>query len=325
MPQLDLFDETPALPPQAARLAPKLHALADRDIYFGTSSWKYPGWIGSIYSPDHYETRGKFSKAKFESDCLAEYARTFPTVCGDFAFYQFPSPAYWRDLFDAVPSGFRFGLKAPEDITAAVWPKHARYGSKGGQANVHFLDVLAFKTLFAARLKPYMDKLGPIIFEFGTFNKSTFPRPDDFYEALAPFLGSLPKGFQYAVEIRNSEYLTPAYLAMLADHNVAHTFNAWTRMPTLPDQAAIPEAFTADFVVVRALLARGRAYENAVRDLEPYEQIKEPDEVSRAGLVTIARNSLHQKKHAYLFINNRLEGNSPSTIEAVVSMLGEST
>jgi hypothetical protein len=35
-------------PEQAARLAPKLNALAERDIYFGTSSWKYEGWVGFV-------------------------------------------------------------------------------------------------------------------------------------------------------------------------------------------------------------------------------------------------------------------------------------
>jgi hypothetical protein len=61
--------------PQAARLAPKLRALAKRGIYFGTSSWKYEGWLGSIYSGDRYVTRGKFSKAKFEENCLTDTPR----------------------------------------------------------------------------------------------------------------------------------------------------------------------------------------------------------------------------------------------------------
>jgi len=75
------------LPPQAARLAPKLQALAERGIYFGTSSWKYEGWLSTIYSPERYTTRGKVSMKKFEETCLTEYARTFSTLCGDFAFY----------------------------------------------------------------------------------------------------------------------------------------------------------------------------------------------------------------------------------------------
>ena len=85
------------IPPQAARLAPKLRALADRGIYFGTSSWKYDGWLGSMYRQDRYITRAKFSNAKFEENCLTEYAETFPTVCGDLTFYQFPSEQYWAN------------------------------------------------------------------------------------------------------------------------------------------------------------------------------------------------------------------------------------
>src|SRR5438105_3172902 len=91
-------------PPQAARLRPKLRALAEHGVYFGTSSWKYEGWLGSVYSPQRYATRGKFSKRKFEAECLAEYARTFPTVCGDFAFYQFPTAESWRGLFEDTPA-----------------------------------------------------------------------------------------------------------------------------------------------------------------------------------------------------------------------------
>jgi hypothetical protein len=63
----------------------------------------------------------------------------------------------------------------------------------------------------------------------------------------------LPKGPRSAVEIRNPEYFGPAHFGTLADHNVAHVFNAWTRMPELSDKAMIEEAFIADFAVVRAL------------------------------------------------------------------------
>jgi Protein of unknown function DUF72 len=129
------------LPPQAARLAPKLRYLAERGVYFGASSWKYEGWLGSIYSEDRYLTRGKHSKKKFEETCLTEYARTFPTVCGDFAFYQFPSAEYWDRLFSQTPRNFLFGLKVPEDITVSTWPKHARYGARAGHDNEHFLDA----------------------------------------------------------------------------------------------------------------------------------------------------------------------------------------
>ena len=188
------------IPPQASRLAPKLRALADQGVYFGTSSWKYDGWVGSIYSGDRYVTRGKFSKAKFEENCLTEYAQTFPTVCGDLTFYQFPSEQYWAKLFDATPKEFIFGFKVPEDITVETWPKHARYGKRAGLANEHFLNAEALEQFFTSRLKRYGKQVGPLIFEFGTFNKKTFPTPADFLAVLDPFLKALPEGFRYAVD-----------------------------------------------------------------------------------------------------------------------------
>ncbi len=320
LPFRDEDDEEPRAP-QAARLAPKLKALAEKGVYFGTSSWKYEGWLGSIYQPERYTTRGKFSQKKFEAECLSEYAETFSTVCGDFAFYQFPTPDFWKRLFDATPSSFLFGFKVPEDITVTRWPKHARYGTRSGQENPHFLDAKLFQMLFTRRLAPYADRVAVLIFEFGTFPRSVFPTPADFLARLDPFLAALPTGFRYAVEIRNPEALGAEYLDVLARHGVAHVLSAWTRMPELGVQADLPGVFTADFAVVRALLSHGQTYENAVRSFEPYQSIQEPDPGVRDALQRIAERSLQRKKPAFLFVNNRLEGHSPTTIESVVDRL----
>jgi hypothetical protein len=48
--------------------------LAGKGVYIGTSSWKYAGWFGQLYSPARYEYRGKVAKTRFERDCLNEYA-----------------------------------------------------------------------------------------------------------------------------------------------------------------------------------------------------------------------------------------------------------
>jgi uncharacterized protein YecE (DUF72 family) len=316
---MDLFGDD--IPAQAIRLAPRLRALADRGVYFGTSSWKYDGWVGSIYSADRYTTRGKFSKAKFEENCLTEYVSTFPTVCGDLTFYQFPTEQYWAKLFDATPGNFIFGFKVPEDITVETWPKHARYGKRAGLSNEHFLNAKALEQFFTSRLERYGKQVGPLIFEFGTFNKQTFPMPADFLAVLDPFLGSLPTGFRYAVEIRNENYLSPRYFDVLASHNVAHVLNAWTRMPALADQAQLPGVFTADFAVVRALLRRGRPYDKAVETFQPYDRLQEPNDSAREGMRMVAQRAMHERKDAFLFVNNRLEGNAPSTIEAVIEQV----
>jgi uncharacterized protein YecE (DUF72 family) len=318
-PTLPLFDLEDEPPPQAARLAPLLRGLADEGIYFGTSSWKYEGWLGSIYSPDKYNVRGKFSRKKFEAECLSEYAATFPIVGGDFSFYQFPTDAYWQRLFGESPRSLRFVFKVPEEITVATWPGHARYGVRAGEPNEHFLDPALFADAFARPLALYRDRVAALVFEFGTFPKKTFSLPADFIARLDRFLKALPEGLRYSVEIRNPEYLCPDYFAVLKARNVAHAFNAWTRMPALDEQVQLPDAHTADFTVVRALLRKGRVYEDAVKLFSPYAQLQQPDEASRNGLRRLVDRGRRQRTPTFLLVNNRLEGNAPGTIEAIAA------
>jgi hypothetical protein len=89
-------------------------------------------------------------------------------------------------------------------------------------------------------------------------------------------------------------------------------------MPDLKTQANLDGVFTADFNAVGALLTRGRTYEKAVQTFEPYKLVQEPDETAKDAMRQIAERSIRQRQPASLFVNNRLEGNAPSTIEAVV-------
>ncbi|MBL0160674.1 MAG: DUF72 domain-containing protein [Bryobacterales bacterium] len=299
-------------------LAGRLKSLAARGVYFGTSSWKYEGWLGSIYTPERYNTRGRFSRKKFESDCLAEYAETFPIVCGDFSFYQFPSESYWQRLFATAPPGLRFAFKVPEEITVKEWPKHARYGARAGNGNESFLNSHLFDAAFLRPLAPYKDRVAAMIFEFGTMGKRHYESVTPFAEELHAFLRALPPEWRYSVEIRNKEFLAAPYFEVLRENRTAHVFNAWTRMPELPEQIAMPEAYTADFTIARALLRHGRSYEQAVAQFQPYDRTQDPNPGAREGLKELMERALAAGQPALMFVNNRLEGNAPSTIQAVV-------
>lgn len=315
-----LFDEQLAFDRDA--LAGRLANLACQRVFIGGSSWKYEGWLGQIYDRDLYLHRGKFSKTAFEANCLREYATVFPAVCGDFAFYQFPREEFWRKLFAQVPAAFQFGFKVPEQITCKTFPMHLRYGAQAGLENPSFLDSRLFLDAFLRPLIPYHANTGVLIFEFGTFSKTTFGGVDQFLKQLDPFLADLPPGFRYAVEIRNAEFLTPDYLACLRAYNVAHVFNAWTRMPELPAQLAVPDSITADFLVCRALLRRGRPYEEAVKKFQPYDDVRDPNPSARQGLREIIQIAKREKRTAFVFVNNRLEGNSPGTIVSITDDSG---
>ena len=138
----------------------------------------------------------------------------------------------------------------------------------------------------------------------------------EFTDRLASFLDGLPHRFRYAVEIRNPEFLyEPAYLQMLRGFRVAHVFNAWTRMPSLCEQMRRPGI---DFTVVRALLTRGRAYEQAVRRFSPYRELQERNPDVRTAVRDILIRTQRRGETAYIFVNNRLEGNAPTTIHEIL-------
>jgi uncharacterized protein YecE (DUF72 family) len=300
------------------RLAESVARLARERIYIGTSSWKYEGWLDQIYTRSNYLHHGRFSKRAFEAECLKEYSGIFPTVCGDFAFYQFPGEDFWERLFRQAPPGFRFAFKIPEQITCRRFPTHPRYGPQAGLDNLSFLDFFLLREAFLQPLERYQDRISTLIFEFGAFAKGVFSDVREFVELLDPFLAALPRSFRYAVEIRNEEFLAPEYFECLRAHGVAHVFNAWARMPELGEQIAVPEAFTSDFLVSRALLRRGRKYEEAVRQFSPYTEIQDPNPETRAALRELIERARQARRSAYIYVNNRLEGNAPSTIMAIV-------
>src|SRR5258708_3944869 len=93
--------------------------------------------------------------------------------------------------------------------------------------------------------------------------------------------------------------------------------NAWARMPALGEQLAIPDVFTTDFTVVRALLRQGRPYEQAVQQFEPYQEIRDENPEARDALRRVIQRMKEERRAAHIFVNNRLEGNAPETIRAV--------
>ncbi len=310
-----LFEEPSQFDRQG--LIARLASLAAENILIGTSSWKYEGWIGQIYSRQRYMTRGRFSQKRFNDECLNEYAETFPIVCGDFSFYQFPSPDYWRKLFGSAPSKLQFAFKAPEDVTVKQFPRHPRCGPRAGDDNSSFLDAALFQSGFLDLLTPYQPRVATLIFEFGSFARQCYPDVGAFLQELDPFLAALPRDFRYAVEIRNPEFLSPEYFACLRSHGVAHVFNAWTRMPEIGVQMNLQDVNTANFSVARALLRRGRPYEEAVAKFTPYERVQDPNPETRQALRLLIAQARKRHEPSYIFVNNRLEGNAPETIETI--------
>src|SRR5678815_4009691 len=114
------------------------------------------------------------------------------------------------------------------------------------------------------------------MFEFSRFHPSDYEHGRDFLADLDAFLGKLPPGWPYAIEVRNREWLVPEYFACLARHRVAHVFNSWDAMPPVSEQMALEGSVTnPQLVAARFLLKPGRKYEEAVKTFSPYDKTKE--------------------------------------------------
>jgi len=306
------------------QLAACLQVLATRGVYLGTSSWKYAGWLGQVYERDRYIWRGRFSQARFERDCLAEYAQTFPTVSVDASYYQFFKPRTLLELAAQVPGTFRFAFKVCGDITLRRFPQLPRFGQRAGTANPHFLDAARFTEQILEPYAAIRGRVGLLAFEFSHFGPGEFARGGMFVEALNDFLGKLPRGWPYGVEIRNRQWLHPEYFSVLARHQVSHIFNAWSDMPPVDAQLALAGSESnPDLLAARLLLREGRTYNDAVTKFSPYAEIKDPNLEGRAAAAALGKRALSSqgKTKVFIYVNNRFEGNSPETIHAIASEL----
>jgi uncharacterized protein YecE (DUF72 family) len=306
-----------------SRLRDRLALLAGKGVYLGTSSWKYSGWAGTVYDKGRYLWRGKFAKTRFERDCLAEYAETFKTVCVDAAYYAFPGRSYLEGLAAQVPEDFRFGFKVTDAITVKRFPNLPRFGERAGQQNPSFLDGETFERRFLAPCESIRSRVGILIFEFSRFHRDEFTAGADFVAALDGFLAALPRDWPYGIELRNHDWLVPEYFACLARHGVAHVFNSWTRMPPVTRQLCLAGSRSNPcLVAARFLLAPGSLYESAVDAFAPFDAIKQVEDDARDAAVTlIDEGAATPLRRTYIFINNRLEGSAPRTIDAVVGRI----
>jgi uncharacterized protein YecE (DUF72 family) len=325
--QLSLFgDAEPATAPAAGvadaaldarrAAAATVAARLPAGVCFGTSSWTFPGWAGLVYPAG-------LSATALGRDGLRHYARhpLLRTVGIDRSYYA-PIPLDDLRIYaDQLPDGFRCCLKAPAAVTSRVEPSFGA-ARAAARPNPDFLSVdRLIQDLLAPLATAFAAHTGPIVLEFPPGPRDAPLAPARFAEALDRFLEALPAEFRYAVEIRDRALLTPAYAAVLARHGVAHTFNYWSAMPMPLAQAAVVAPEDAPFTVVRLLLKPGTWYEDQRDRFKPFNRLVEPDETMRDEVVALTTRALARGRKVYVLVNNKAEGSSPLTIDALAGRL----
>jgi uncharacterized protein YecE (DUF72 family) len=303
--------------PSRERIAELAHGVP-AGIHFGTSSWTYPGWTGLVYDQP-YPATGATARM------LGEYARwpLFTTVGIDSFFYRPGSASTLKSYAEVLPPGFPCLSKVWDRITAHSFSS-PRDKERRGQRNPDWLNSELFLNEVLGPMREHFEAhLGPLIFEFQAIARKEKIGPAEFAAHLDKFFAALPTDVRYAVEIRNEEFLSEQYFAVLREHRVAHVFNSWSRMPSIGEQLLMHESITAPFIVSRALLRAGRTYAEAVDAFAPYDHVQEENPALRGDLAALAKAALEMRIPAYLLVNNRAEGCAPLTIAAVAERISQ--
>lgn len=248
-------------------------------FFLGTQGWNYEGWIGSFYP------RGVSSK-----ELLSLYAKIFDTVEIDSTFYAIPSENSVKGWNARTPSGFKFSVKLPSEIT------HKNRLRNSHEHLNHFIE----------RMHMLGEKLGCVLIQL----------PPDFspseQSALSAFLKSLPSSIRFAIEFRDSGWLNEQALTELAAHNVALTLTD-SRWINRDLSFGIIENYTADFAYVRWM---------GPRELTDFSRIQ-IDRTKELKQWADAFRELKEKVQVVFgYFNNHFQGHSPASCNLFKQMIG---
>ena len=276
-------------------------------LRLGTSSWSFPGWQGIVYGEGA-------TQARLARSGLAAYARhpLLRTVGLDRTYYAPLTVEDYASYAAQVPPDFRFLVKAPEALTIARYPTHERYGALRGTDNATFLDAAwAEDTLVGPACEGLADALGVILFQMPPQPAWALGGRERFAERLARFLGALPVGPVYAVELRTEKLLGDAYVQALESAGAVHCFNVHPTMPDPALQAATIDPSRGPALVVRWMLGGDQRYEAARERYRPFDALVDEDPSARTSIAELCADAARRGRPAYCVINNKAEGSAP--------------
>jgi uncharacterized protein YecE (DUF72 family) len=253
------------------------------EIRIGTSAFTAEGWEGTFYP-----------KGLPPREQLSYYATQFDTVELDNTFYRTPALSTVKGWYAKTPPGFIFAAKVPQVIT------HEKVLVDCDEDLKHFLETM----------EALGENLGPLLFQFGYFNKSKFASGAEFLARLKPFLKRLPKGFQYAVEIRNKYWLDAKFADLLREHGVALALIDQSWMPRPWEMKEKFDLITADFTYVRWLGDR--------KGIEEQTKTWDKTILDRRGELAhwaeLFRQFVARNLKIFAYANNHYAGHGPGTV-----------
>jgi uncharacterized protein YecE (DUF72 family) len=301
------------------------------NIYLGTTSDRYAGWIGQIYSKDHYAGRitrrtnviggKKFIEEVLPVDSVEEYFDHFRVLEIDYTFYRpltepdgTPTQNYQLLMryHQYMKEGDRLILKVPQMVSAQKFRRGTAY-----IPNADYLNPEIFTNQF---YKPALEILGDSLTGFlfeQEYQKFKDKLPEDqMAESLDTFLRAVPKDHRYHVELRTEAYLNPPVFEVLEKHGVGQVLSHWTWLPPLSVQFARAghRVFNSGReLIIRLCTPLKMRYEEAYAKAHPFDKLIEgmiqPKMIE--GTAKLMHQGIEKGSRVNVLVNNRAGGNAP--------------
>ncbi len=255
-------------------------------IWLGTSGYSYADWRGVYYPPDLPE-----------QDRLAFYAAEFSAVELDFTYYRMPTADHLQEMAAQTPEGFRFAVKAHQDIT------HNRRADPVPLAQ------------FRAALAPLQGagKLGAVLLQF----PHSFRRSEQNAAYIRRCAGELPD-LPLVVEFRHSDWLTRRTLALLRELGVGFCN---VDMPGLPGLLPKTAWVTAPTAYVRLHGRNADKWWQHEQAWERYNYMYSQKELDEWAPHLHEMNE--QAQDLFVFANNHWQGQSIDAIRQLRLILDQ--
>src|SRR6266478_2127614 len=253
-------------------------------LYIGTSAFTAAGWEASFYP-----------EGTKPADYLAYYAKHFNSVEVDSTFYRAPSKNTVEGWARKTPPGFIFAAKVPQVIT------HEKV----------LVECDAEFKQFVETMDCLGEKLGPLLLQFGYFNRKAFAGVNDFLARLRPFLKKLPKDHKFAVEIRNKNWLVPQFVEALRERGVALALIDQSWMPRPAEWFEKFDPITADFTYVRWLGDR----KGIEQQTKTWDKVIVDRHAELSDWAEILGKVHKRKIQIFAYANNHYAGFGPATVE----------
>lgn len=298
------------LAPDAAQI--ELAAALPAHIHLGTSSWTYPGWAGIVWDR-------AYSDQMLSKHGLAAYSQQplLRAVSIDRGFYRPLTASQYERYAAQVPADFRFTVKAPSLVADALVRDDS---GRGMQANSAFLSPeLAVQEFVQPAMEGLGDKIGALVFQLSPLSQPLRERMPDVLQRLGAMLQALPRlsAGVIAVEVRDPEFLTPAFVEVLRAAGATYCLGLHPKLPPLSEQLPLLRALWPGPLVCRWNLNRlhgAYGYEDAAKRYGDFDKIMDPDPETRALLAKVIRGTSGAGQPVMVTVSNKAEGCAPQSV-----------